>query len=111
MRGDLMEKSINKNPFSNFSLENHYFTDQSIVVAAINYFRSLKKDCKFLGFDSNSNPILSINDFNYKLLYKRSFLGLISFDSIQINKISNDTKIINNELSEIILDNLNEYFE
>lgn len=98
-----MEQILCENTFHGFSLENYYFTEQSIVVAALNYLRSLNNNCKFLGIDIKNIPIIQINNSNYKLLYKSNFIGLISFDSISIKKIDDNFKLdSNNYLSNSI---------
>lgn len=107
-----MEDLIGRNAFLNFSLENYYFTDQSIVVAVVNYLRSLKKKCDFLGVDFNNTPILVVNNFNYKLIYRTDFLGLIRFESMKLKKIEDITDINQeSEISKIIINNLNGHYE
>ena len=103
-----MEELLIKNTFRSFSLENYYFTDQSIVVAAVNYLKSLNKKCEFLGLDLNQKPILSIDNLNYQLSYQINLIGLISFDSIEFKKINGDILLdLNCELSSVIFENLN----
>ncbi|MGL4450255.1 MAG: hypothetical protein ACRCTZ_03560 [Sarcina sp.] len=108
-----MEKLLNINTFRNFSLENYYFTDQSIVVAVINYLKSLNKKCEFLGLDLNQNPILTIDDLNYQLNYSNNFTGLVSFDSISFKPIKGNILLdLNSELSNVIFKKLtNQYNE
>ena len=106
-----MEELLLKNTFRSFSLENYYFTDQSIVVAAINFLKSLGKNCEFIGFDTKKVAILSIDGFNYQLSYKNNLIGLISFDSISLKKIDGTISLYkNSELSDAIFRNLEESY-
>lgn len=109
-----MEDLIANHAFLNFSLENYYFTNQSIVVAVVTYLRSLKKKCDFLGVDFNDTPILVVNNFNYKLIYRTDFLGLVKLDNMRLKKINeNDNIVINHnaEFSKTVFDNINGYYE
>lgn len=107
-----MEKIIDKDIFMNFSLDNYYFTDKSIVVATVNYLKSLNTNCDFIGFNSYNDPILSVNGFNYKLKYKKSNLGLISFQSIDLEKASSTTKLISNSKdATIIQERINGFYD
>ena len=83
-----MEKIISKDIFMNFSLDNYYFTEKSIVVATVNYL---------------NNPILYVNGFNYKLKYQKNPLGLISFQSIDLEKVSILKDLIKNSKDAIII--------
>lgn len=106
-----MEELLFRNNLRSFSLENYYFTDQSIVVAVINYLKSSNNDCFYLGVDHTKTPILRINNFNYQLLYKSNLIGLISFDSISFNKVSYDLTLnLNNEKSANIIRLLEETY-
>lgn len=107
-----MEKTINKDVFTNFSLDNYYFTEKSIVVATVNYLKSINKKCDFLGFDSYDNPILSVNGFNYKLKYKKNPLGLISFHSIDLEPITLMKDLIKNSTdANIIYERINGIYD
>ncbi|MGL4760773.1 MAG: hypothetical protein ACRC6T_09435 [Sarcina sp.] len=107
-----MEELLIKNTFRSFSLENYYFTDQSIVVATVNYLKSINKKCDFLGLDLNKKPIISIDNFNYQLNYQTNLIGLISFDSIRFKKINGDILLdLNCELSDVIFENLNSQYD
>ncbi|MFR5266778.1 hypothetical protein [Clostridium sp.] len=98
-----MEKIISKDIFMNFSLDNYYFTEKSIVVATVNYLKSTNNNCSFIGFDSLNNPILYVNGFNYKLKYQKNPLGLISFQSIDLEKVSILKDLIKNSKDAIII--------
>ena len=107
-----MEKLLSNTTFHSFSLENYYFTDQSIVVAVINYLKSLNQECKFLGLDLNKNPILTINNFNYQLNYSSNLIGLISFDSLSFKPLNEEVVLdFNSELSNTIFHKLNSYYD
>lgn len=107
-----MEKLISKEIFKNFSLDNYYFTDKSIVVATVNYLKSLNKSCDFIGFNSLNDPILYVNGTNYKLKYKRDNLGLVSFQSINLEKINSIKDIIKNSKdASLIVDRLNGIYD
>lgn len=107
-----MEELLSTNTFRSFSLENYYFTDQSIVVAAVNYLKSLNNECEFIGLDLNQKPILMINKSNYQLNYSTNLIGLASFDSMSFKRINGDILLdLNSELSDIIFKNLNNQYD
>lgn len=98
-----MENLLNNNIFLHFSLDDYYFTDKSIIIAVVNYLRSLNLKCNFKGFNTQKRPVLEIDTLNYEVLYSSTVAGLISLDNLSLNKISNDIQLDSNcELSKNI---------
>lgn len=106
-----MEELLIQNTFRSFSLENYYFTEQSIIVAAVNYLKSLNKKCEFLGFDKKKFAIISVDGFKYELSYKNNLIGLTSFDSISVKKVDGSIAFEEeSELSKLISEHLDESY-